>query len=105
MNSTSKAAVCAIRKPNGDIVGTGFLAADGLVCTCTHVVRQALGMAGDDETDLVGREATIGFDFAKAEVQGIVKISGAAGTLADDVTLLAIPAARTGSVAAQAWGR
>lgn len=43
-------AIVRIRRAGGPIVGGGFLVAPGLVCTCAHVVAQALGTdAGSPE--------------------------------------------------------
>ena len=35
--------IVRIRNAQGSVVGAGFLAAEGLVCTCAHVVAAALG--------------------------------------------------------------
>ncbi|MEV5146302.1 trypsin-like peptidase domain-containing protein [Streptomyces sp. NPDC052727] len=53
-------AVVRVRRPDGSIVGGGFLVAPGLVSTCAHVVAQALGTDARSADPPQGR---VGLDF------------------------------------------
>lgn len=44
----------------GEVTGTGFLIAKGTLCTCAHVVANALGVP---ETDSVPPTAPVAVDF------------------------------------------
>src|SRR5712672_2706082 len=66
--------IVRIRDAKGAIVGAGFLAAPGLVCTCAHVVAEALNIPHDTEQP-PEREVRLDFPFlGDAEVNASIQI-------------------------------
>jgi len=63
MTDRLKKSIVRIKKKNGAIVGTGFLAGDGMILTCAHVIKDALGIR-KAQTDTP--ESDIHLDFAFA---------------------------------------
>ncbi|MBC2904719.1 trypsin-like peptidase domain-containing protein [Streptomyces cupreus] len=55
-------AVARLRNAAGDVVGVGFLIAPDTVCTCAHVVAQALGVSGA-ETEAKPPSGRVLLDF------------------------------------------
>src|SRR6266702_3514745 len=53
--------IVRIRDETGEIVGAGFLAAPGLVCTCAHVICKALGLP--PETTVSPPTSVVSLDF------------------------------------------
>ena len=66
--------IVRIRDALGAIVGAGFLAAPGLVCTCAHVVADALTIPRETEQP---PERLVHLDFpflGKAEVDASIQV-------------------------------
>src|SRR5918995_1937231 len=60
------------RNSRGTVVGVGFLAAPGLVCTCAHVITEALDLPDEQPTPPVD-EVTLDFPFVSdATVRAVV---------------------------------
>ncbi|WP_215159386.1 serine protease [Streptomyces sp. ISL-24] len=79
---------------HGEVIGSGFLLGADLVCTCAHVVAQALGT---DETDVVPPSDPVCVDFpllsevrtdARAVVERWVPVRADGG---GDIALLRLP--------------
>ena len=68
------ASIVCIRDANDAIVGAGFLAAPGLVCTCAHVVAVAVGKSRDTASQPTD-EVRLDFPFLRgAEVSARVEV-------------------------------
>lgn len=81
--------IVRIRHENGAVVGTGFLVAPDLVCTCAHVVEQAVGSLNDNRSPL-GADVALDFPFLPGQprVSAIVTAWGPTHEDALDVAIL-----------------
>ena len=84
-----------VRTPDGEIVGAAFLAADRVVCTCAHVVAQALGISEQAEqapAESVRLEFYIDGTAARATVTTWVPVRGddSATGEPEDIALLTL---------------
>ena len=79
--SLSRSILC-IFKPDGRIVGTGFLAAENLVVTCAHVVREAGGGPGE--------RVQLAFQTGGEHIQATVRADTWSTPEAQDIAILTL---------------